>query len=305
MSNSFKATKEQVERIIDYYQNDKIEIQNDSFLFRAARKDFNVNIYKTGTVLFQGENAESEYKKWISFFDNANINNMELKEKENIEHIGSDEVGCGDYFGPIVVCATYVKKEDVSFLMDIGVKDSKQLTDKDIEIIAPLIKKKVQYASFILTPKKYNELHEKGYNLNKIKAYLHNFVLFHLVKETKFSGKIVVDQFCSEDLYYHYLWDYHPDEIQRNIFFTPKAENKYLAVACASILARNIFIQEIRKIKKQIGCSTLYLGANQKVDELALKIAEEKGIDYLKQFVKFHYKNTEKILEELNRKNNF
>ena len=75
-----------------------------------------------------------------------------------------------------------------------------------------------------------------------------------------------------------------------------KAENKYIAVACASIVARETFLKEIDKMSEELGYKII-LGASNKVDELAKKILDEKGMDYLKQYIKFHFKNTQKILE--------
>ena len=61
----------------------------------------------------------------------------ERKQYFYIDSIGSDEVGTGDYFGPIVVTASYVNKSDITFLEELGVKDSKKLTDKKIIKITP------------------------------------------------------------------------------------------------------------------------------------------------------------------------
>ena len=300
MSNSIKLNDYQLNQIVSYYKEFAESTDNDSILFRAKSKDFSIIIYKNLTCLFQGKNAQEELNKWkaneviqIDLFKDE----IELEVNSNQDHIGSDEVGCGDYFGPVVVAASFVKEIDIQYLKDIGIKDSKQLTDTDIIKLAPLIKEKVKTITFVLSNKKYNELQEKGnYNLNKIKAYLHNFVLSKISKETSFDKLIVVDQFCSEELYYKYLLDYKSNDILRNIHFETKAENKYLAVACASIVARETFLKEIDKMNEELGYKII-LGASSKVDELAKKILDEKGMDYLKQFVKYHFKNTQKILE--------
>ena len=300
MSNSIKLNDYQLNQIVSYYKEFAESTDNDSILFRAKSKDFSVIIYKNLTCLFQGKNAQEELNKWkaneviqIDLFKDE----IELEVNSNQDHIGSDEVGCGDYFGPVVVAASFVKEIDIQYLKDIGIKDSKQLTDTDIIKLAPLIKEKVKTITFVLSNKKYNELQEKGnYNLNKIKAYLHNFVLSKISKETSFDKLIVVDQFCSEELYYKYLLDYKSNDILRNIHFETKAENKYLAVACASIVARETFLKEIDKMNEELGYKII-LGASSKVDELPNKILDEKGMDYLKQFVKYHFKNTQKILE--------
>ena len=300
MSNSIKLNDYQLNQVVNYYKEYAEPTDNDSILFRAKSKDFSIIIYKNLTCLFQGKNAQEELNKWkaneviqIDLFKDE----IELEVNSNQDHIGSDEVGCGDYFGPVVVAASFVKEIDIQYLKDIGIKDSKQLTDTDIIKLAPLIKEKVKTITFVLSNKKYNELQEKGnYNLNKIKAYLHNFVLSKISKETSFDKLIVVDQFCSEELYYKYLLDYKSNDILRNIHFETKAENKYLAVACASIVARETFLKEIDKMNEELGYKII-LGASSKVDELAKKILDEKGMDYLKQFVKYHFKNTQKILE--------
>lgn len=300
MSNSIKLNENQLNQIVNHYKDFADSIDNDNVLFKAKSKDFTILIYKNYTCLFQGKNAKEEMNKWTNIetiqLDLFN-DNIPTEINSNQDHIGSDEVGCGDYFGPVVVCASFVKQSDIQYLKDIGVKDSKQLNDNDILKLAPLIKEKVKTVSFILSNKKYNELQEKGnYNLNKIKAYLHNFVLSKISKETSFNKLVVVDQFCSEELYYKYLLDYKTNDILRNIHFEMKAENKYIAVACASIVARETFLKEIDKMSEELGYKII-LGASNKVDELAKKILDEKGMNYLKQYIKFHFKNTQKILE--------
>lgn len=300
MSNSIKLDQSKLNKIVSYYTEYADSIDNDSILFKAKSKDFSIIIYKNLTCLFQGKNAQEELNKWkaneeiqLDLFDDE----IKLDVNSNQAHIGSDEVGCGDYFGPIVVAASFVKEIDIQYLKDIGIKDSKQLSDAEIIKLAPLIKEKVKTITFVLSNKKYNELQEKGnYNLNKIKAYLHNFVLSKISKETSFNKLVVVDQFCSEELYYKYLLDYKSNDILRNIHFETKAENKYLAVACASIVARDTFLKEIDKMSEELGYKII-LGASNKVDELAKKILDEKGMDYLKQYIKYHFKNTQKILE--------
>ena len=298
MANSFKADIKTIENIIEYYKDLQDETINTNIYFKASCKEFCVIIYSNNTVFFQGKKAKEELAKWTILEDEQQSLNLEFSEEiidDEIDHIGSDEVGCGDYFGPVVVASCYVKKENYQYLLDIGVKDSKKLTDEKVKELAKLIKDKVQSATFILTNKKYNEIHNQNvYNLNKIKAFLHNFVLYKLSTSLNFKGKIVVDQFCDEKTYYNYLKDYKTKDIQRYITFTTKAESKYIAVACASIIARDTFLNEIEKMKEETGYNIL-LGANSEVDKLAKKILDEKGIDYLSNYVKLHFKNTEKI----------
>lgn len=297
MANSFKADISTIEKIIEYYKDLQDETVNTNIYFKASCKQFSVIIYSNNTVLFQGKNAKDELARWTVLDDEQLSINLEYEEviDDEVDHIGSDEVGCGDYFGPVVVTSCFVKKENYHYLVDIGVKDSKKLSDEKVRELAKLIKDKVQSATFVLTNKKYNEIHSNNvYNLNKIKAYLHNFVLHKLTSKLDFKGRVVIDKFCEENKYFNYLKDYKTKDIQKDITFTIKAESKYIAVACASIIARDTFLNEIDKIKQETGYNII-LGASSEVDKLAKQILDEKGMDYLSNYVKLHFKNTEKI----------
>ena len=286
MANSFKITSIDIlNKVIEEYKDIQIDFDDNKYIFVGKNNDFTVTIYRNYTVFFQGINAQEELHKWIN------------PEPIVFEHMGSDEVGCGDYFGPIVVCACYIQEKDYEELNKLGVKDSKQLTDKQIKEIAPTLIKKIPHASFILSNTKYNEIRKENYNLNKVKAYLHNFVLNKLAKKYNFSGKIVIDQFCPEDTYYKYLEDYN-EEILHGITFETKAENKYLAVACGSIIARYLFLNEMEKLSLKIN-RTIPLGANTTVDEFAFELAKEIGMDKMNEFVKLHFKNTNTLLDKI------
>ena len=212
-----------------------------------------------------------------------------------INSVGSDEVGTGDYFGPIVVSSSYVKKDDVNYLKELGVMDSKKITDEKILEIAPKIIKKVKYKSLVLTNKDYNKFN-KDYNMNKIKAIMHNKVLYQMINEEHpVIDAIIVDQFAEKYVYYNYLKN--TNLVQRNITFMTKAEDKNIAVACSSIISRYIFIQEFNKISKNVGFN-LPKGAGNKVDEIGKLIVQKYGKEILESIAKLNFKNTEKILNK-------
>ena len=228
-------------------------------------------------------------------------NSEDKKKKEKVKEfvdpkiyyantIGSDEVGTGDYFGPIVVCATYVTKDDIPFLEELGVKDSKKLTDDKILEIVPKIIKKIPYECIILSNKEYNENYNPDMNMNKVKAILHNKVLSKMI--TKYQADyVVVDQFANPYVYYNYLKD---TNYVKNITFITKAEDKCLSVACASLISRFVFLKEFDKLGEKLGVF-LIKGASDKVDELGLRIVNKYGFDKLKEIAKLNFKNTEKI----------
>ena len=206
--------------------------------------------------------------------------------------IGSDEVGTGDYFGPIVVTASYVSKENIPFLEELGVRDSKKLTDDKILKIVPEIIKKIPYETIIYSNEEYNS--NPSYNMNKVKAILHNKALLNLMKKDNYIvDKVVVDQFCYPRNYFGYLKE--SSNVFRKIDFTTKAEDKCLSVACGSLISRYVFIKEMEKISKILG-STVPKGAGIKVDEFGKEIVKKHGRDILRKVAKLNFKNTEKIL---------
>lgn len=305
MTITIKISENTKQKMIEYFE-DKKRIKTPPYaIFQADEADTVVTLYESGKVVFQGRSADIDASMWKEMEQHLNpnkiikITNSEEKKKKEKESfnpkvyfsntIGSDEVGTGDYFGPIVVCATYVKKEDIPFLEELGVKDSKKLTDDKILEIVPKLIKKIPYECIILSNKEYNEKYSIDMNMNKVKAILHNKVLTKMLKYD--YDYIVVDQFAQPYVYYNYLKD---TKAVRNITFLTKAEDKCLSVACASLISRYVFLKEFDKLGNSID-TFLIKGANDKVDELGIKIVNKYGFDKLKDIAKLNFKNTERI----------
>ena len=277
--------------------------------WQAKDGDTVITLYNSGKVVFQGKDADLASDFWITTekinSGNVNVKNSSNKTKEKnnsyvnpriyfSSSIGSDEVGTGDYFGPIVVTAAYVSKDDIDFLEEIGVKDSKKLTDDQILDIVPKFIKKVPYESMVLSNSEYNKFYNNDLNMNKIKAILHNKVLYKLSNEIKDYEYIIVDQFAENYVYFNYLSN--TPNVVRNITFFTKGEDKHLSVACASLISRYIFINEFNKLSKELNIE-LPKGAGDLVDNVGKKIVEKYGIDKLSEIAKLNFKNTEKIKE--------
>ena len=306
MTISFKISDNTKEKMIEHYKYMKRDKTPAYAIFQADDADTVITLYESGKVVFQGISADIDANIWRETEIMLNGKAPEEKEKKEkkedndktdyyfINSIGSDEVGTGDYFGPIVVCASYVNKKDIAFLEELGVRDSKKLTDEKMLKIAPLIMKRIPYHAYILKNKEYNFLQEKGYNMNKIKAILHNKVLLGLMKNDNYiTDMVVVDQFTSPRSYYSFLKN--EDNVFRKITFTTKAEDKCLSVACSSIISRYIFLKETEKIGEELG-SFVPKGAGTMVDEFGKKIVSKYGKDKLNEVAKINFKNTEKIL---------
>ena len=276
--------------------------------WQAKDGDTVITLYESGKVVFQGKDADLSSDFWITTekinSGNVNVKNSATKTKEKDKtvyinpkiyyssSIGSDEVGTGDYFGPIVVAAAYVSKDNIEFLEELGVKDSKKLTDSQILEIVPKFIKKIPYEAIILTNEIYNKNYSSDINMNKIKALLHNKVLYKLSSEIKEQEYIIVDQFAESYVYFNYLKGCK--DIVKNITFFTKGEDKHLSVACASLISRFIFIKEFNKLSDNIGFE-LPKGAGEIVDEVGKKIVDKYGFNKLNEIAKLNFKNTEKI----------
>ena len=284
--------------MLKYYEDKKRDKVIPYVVFQAQDGDTVVTMYESGKVMFQGASADIDAGMWSDIDGVERQDKVKIKKEEqkyyNSSSIGSDEVGTGDYFGPIVVTSCYVAKDDIPFVEGLGIKDSKKLDDSKIIKIAPELIKKIKYKSLIMNNKEYNEKYSSSYNINKIKAIMHNKVLWRMVHEENLDyDYIIVDEFAREARYYEYL-EGNP-EIQKNITFMTKAEDKNLAVACASVISRYIFIKEFDKLCDEIHIP-LPKGAGVDVDEIGKEVVETYGKEKLKEIAKYNFKNTERIL---------
>ena len=279
MSNiSLKLNDQQIEKLKQTFKED-IKPNSNEYIDTFINNDnVTISIYKSGKVVFQGKDALF----YGSAFIETKVNNQ----------AGSDEVGTGDFFGPVCVCATIVDKEQFPLLEKLGVTDSKQLDDKKICEIAPILMKEIKHSLLILEDKQYNSVHER-YNLNAIKAKLHNKAYINMIKKGYAIPKAAyVDQFAPENLYYSYLKD--EKEIYHELIFETKAESKYPAVAAASVIARYAFIEKMKEMENKYHTS-FHKGAGEDVDKDMVKYIQKYGKERLNEVAKLHFANYKKI----------
>ena len=299
MNVVIRVNDEIKQKMIEYYKDKVRDKKIPYVVFQAQEEDTVITMYESGKVMFQGTSADVDASMWgVALEKSKDKEKPKIDEKyHNCSSVGSDEVGTGDYFGPIVVTASYVTKDDVFFLDELGVGDSKKINDEKIKKIAPEIAKRVKYRSVILSNKEYNEKYTKDVNMNKIKAIMHNRVLYQLVNEEKPKyDYIIVDEFAREARYYDYLKDI--PNVQRDITFMTKAEDKNLAVACSSIISRYLFLKEFDKLCDEIHIP-LVKGASKEVDKIGEEVVEKYGEEKLKDIAKLNFKNTERILHTM------
>ena len=303
-----KINKDTMAKMCSFYE-DKKRLKTPPYaIFQADDNDNVITLYESGKAMFQGLSADIDAEMWEAINKSGdNLDELiseEPKKKEtasdinipiNVSAIGSDEVGTGDYFGPIVVTASYVDVSNIDYLTELGVKDSKKLSDEQILKIVPKIIKKIPYKTIILSNKEYNDNYGTNMNMNKIKAILHNKVLYSLIHENNFKyDYIIVDQFEPEKSYYNHIKE-TPNQV-KNITFITKAEDKSLAVACSSLISRYIFVKEMDKLSDKYDIF-LPKGASSYVDDIAIKLVNKYGTKILHDIAKLNFKNTERVMK--------
>lgn len=293
MTNVLQLTEKQITQMEEFYRDDLKHNANQYILFSV--KSASINAYTSGKVVFQGNNAYKEYQYWIQVFGMEE----DIANKEAIyftPSIGSDEVGKGDYFGPLVVCACYVPPKAINKVRDLGIKDSKAVTDEKIKTQAKEIIKHVEYSVMVLNNRKYNDLSKKGYSVVKMMAILHNAAIVNLRKKVPGNVEVFIDQFAEPGVYYNYVKQ--ESSVFRKANFTTKAESKHSSVAVASIIARYKFLDEMDRLSTSVGVE-LPKGAGEKTDRVIAKIIKEKGQNYLYDIAKVGFANTEKAKKYL------
>lgn len=293
-----EVTKNKIVSSYDVYQRDN---EGEYIVFFAKRPDLVVTVYsskKEGEykALFIGDNALEEAK----MFDP----NAEIKEKKDKvtkarwicldDQIGSDEVGTGDFFGPICVCAAYVSKDKIDYLKKLGVDDSKRLDDEKIKKIAKELIKTIPYSQVSLGNEKYNELVAKKMNMNEMKVKLHNQVLLNLRKKYPKTKNFFVDEFTPKENYYDYLKD--TEEVVSEVNFKTKGESYFPCVAAGSIIARYSFLQKMEAMEKKYKM-TFPFGSSKKVDEFTQEFIKKFGSTELLKVCKSNFVNYKKLSE--------
>ncbi|KJD53724.1 ribonuclease HIII, partial [Bacillus amyloliquefaciens] len=265
MSHSvLKVPPSVIERMQSHYGPHMTSLSVQGAVFQAKPQGCTITAYRSGKVLFQGKNAEKEAERWTADAETPAAKKPASKKSipsvyqppegiGSMSVIGSDEVGTGDYFGPITVACVYADKVKLPLLKELGVKDSKNLKDPQIVQIARDLIKTVPYSLLVLRNEKYNEMQEKGMSQGKMKALLHNQAIGNLLK--KLDGTrpeaILIDQFAEPAVYFKHLAG--KNAIKERTYFSTKAEGIHLSVAAASIIARYSFLMEMDKLSKEAG----------------------------------------------------
>lgn len=290
--------------VMSYYSSYYVERKAPGVVFAAKLTDTAITMYKSGKLMFQGGGAEREAARWGHEQSTGNATGVAAKIGAKgdtlpdgfaaMSVLGSDETGTGDYFGPVTVAAVYVPASKIELVQELGVKDSKMLTDDYMRRIAPDLRAACVHSVLVLRNEKYNKIQAKGYSQGKIKAMMHNQALGHVLAKMapEKPDHILIDQFAERGVYYNYLKN-EREIVRENVLFSTKAEQLHVAVATASILARATFLKEMDRLSEEAGMELLK-GASGKVDQMAARIWKQQGEEKLQSMTKWHFANTEK-----------
>jgi ribonuclease HIII len=214
-------------------------------------------------------------------------------------HIGTDEAGKGDFFGPLVSAAVYVDPATASALRALGVRDSKTLSDAAVRRLATEIRRTTRGRTAVtqINPRRFNELYQEmrseGKNLNTLLAWGHARSIEDLLGKGLKPAFAIVDQFA-DTRYIEQKILADTRESGLPILQYPKAESD-IAVAAASILARADFLDWLQQQSQRLG-SALPKGASQQVIDAARELVGRLGPERLGDFAKLSFKTTQKVL---------
>jgi ribonuclease HIII len=266
-------------------------------LFFAQKNKLSLAVYEKGPkVLVQGKGVEEfvQFELEPKILGEAKLGYEEVHSPEMFEpHFGVDESGKGDFFGPLVISGVYVDRGIARKLLDAGVQDSKRIaSDARIRALAQTIRKTAGglIETVLIGPQKYNELYEKFGNLNKLLGWGHARVIENLLAKKPDCPRSLSDQFADGRVIEQSLL-HHGRKI--DIQQRTKAESD-IAVAAASILAREAFINWLERRGKELGWR-LERGVSASVKETAKKLVEKSGPAALREVAKVHFRTAHDI----------
>ena len=295
-----KLDIEKYEEIKAFYLPYKVDDGSDYLEFRSRFNDVLISFYTSNkskrTIIFDGVLADEELNRW-------GLEPVIKEKKQTVKtewinldtQIGSDEVGVGDFLLPMIVVAAYVSKTQIRKLRELGIDDSKKMSDEKIREIGPEVIKYFSFSKLTLRNDKYNEMYEKNENINSLKAKMHNRALANMKKKHPNAQFVFVDQFAAKNLYYSYL-DEADEPIVKDVIFKTKGESYYPSVALASVIARYSFLLEQDKMSQEYGIN-IPCGAGIKADKAAQVLFVKLGEEKFSKLVKRNFKNYKKIIQ--------
>lgn len=282
-------TKKQEEIKILIVSNFEVIVNPKQYAFwEIKNKDFVATFYNSGKFVVQGKSPEVLLEKLDFTQDNSQQSaNYECFEQP---HIGTDESGKGDFFGPLVIAGVYVDDKNRKIFEDLGIKDSKTLKDENMLKMLPIIQKNSIYSVVAISNSKYNELYSKFKNLNKLLAWGHARVIENILEKQKCDFALA-DKFGDESLIKNALLK-KGQTIKLEQMVRAEAD---IAVAAASVLARATFVQKVKSMENFYACK-FPKGCNNIVKDNARLFVGKYGKQRLVEVCKTHFKTYSEII---------
>ncbi len=272
---------------------EELQARGTGELWRFAVGDAKITLWRTGTVRVDGKDRETLGEIVGAYAEGGASPDRVPPPAGGEPWIGVDESGKGDFFGPLVSVAAFVDRRGAAILDELGVRDSKKLTDKRIHVLAPQVREIVREAQTMVAPPRYNTFYEElatqGRKLNYMLAWSHARCVEELLDAGHRPGHVVIDRFDATQPVAARL---------RNrgipVHEVPRAEAD-AAVAAASILAREAFLSWLDRASRRIGV-TLPKGAGPQVIDAGREIVARGGEDALRAVAKLHFATTRQVL---------
>ena len=300
-SFAYKLTSEQQQELLTLLKNPKYQVEKVPYTqIAVAIMDCRINLYTSGKLLVQGKAA----REWITFtlepeiLKEAMVGYEDVQDPEALQpHMGIDESGKGDFFGPLVIASAYVDEPLVTKLRELGVRDSKKISSDNVVLnMARDIRKVLgdRCAMVTIGPRSYNRMYTKIRNVNKMLAWGHARAIENLLDKVPDCPRALSDKFGPTHQIERALMDKGK---KIKLDQRTKAESDP-AVAAASILARAGFVYALRKMGKEYDIE-VPKGASEKVRREAEKLIADKGPGILLETAKCHFQTTDKVLAEV------
>ncbi len=285
----------QVNQLRDILEQENYEFKHKDYaIFSAKNNRLNITVYEKGPkVLIQGKDTK-EFVKFIlepKILGFAKLDYEEQLFPKMFEpHFGIDESGKGDFFGPLVIAGAYTDKNLARSLIDAGITDSKKISDSKIKKLSKIIKESsgIEYEIILISPEKYNELYSKIGNLNNLLAWGHAKCIENLCQKKPECQRALSDQFAKSSVLESSLGN----KGQKILLEQRTKAEEDVAVAAASVLARNHFVDWMDKNSKELGIE-LPKGASSRVIDAGDQLVKTHGKGILSKIAKTHFKTAD------------
>ena len=285
----------QVNQLRDILEQENYEFKHKDYaIFSAKKNRLNITVYEKGPkVLIQGKDTK-EFVKFIlepKILGFAKLDYEEQLFPKMFEpHFGIDESGKGDFFGPLVIAGAYTDKNLARSLIDAGINDSKKISDSKIKKLSKIIKESsgIEYEIILISPEKYNELYSKIGNLNNLLAWGHAKCIENLCQKKPECQRALSDQFAKSSVLESSLGN----KGQKILLEQRTKAEEDVAVAAASVLARNHFVDWMDKNSKELGIE-LPKGASSRVIDAGDQLVKTRGKGILSKIAKTHFKTAD------------